>query len=143
MYPESASEPTFLRSGAQLVERAADGDVVALEHEVVAVLLLGMADRRRAQLEVVDVEVRRRARDPRRSVDHLLAQVEEQPLVVVEGHRAFGEPAEQRHPVEALLELDPDVGEPVGERVGAGAASVGLVANVVSVVMPMLLAAVG
>jgi hypothetical protein len=83
---------------------------------VVPVLLLGVLDRSRSQLEVIDVEAGCRTRDPRRAVDHLLPQVEQQPQVVLERDGAVVEALQHGHLGQVVLELEPDVAEALEER---------------------------
>ncbi len=85
----------------------AAGGVVAFDHHEVAVLLGGVADRGAAQVEQVDGEVRGGAGDPAGPVRDLLAQVEQEPPVVLDGGGALTQAAHHRDLVEALLELLP------------------------------------
>ena len=77
------------RLGARIARLRADdcevatgGDVVELEHLVVAVLVVRVADDRGANVRVVAIEARRAAADPARAFDDLRPQVQQQSLVV-------------------------------------------------------------
>ena len=83
IHADSASLPMFFGGAADVGDVAADALVVAFEHLEVAVLFARVRDEQAAQREVFGVHLRRRARDPARPLDHLLAQVQQQQLVVV------------------------------------------------------------
>lgn len=87
---------------------AAGRHVVGLQHLVVAVLLPGVLDHHRAHVGEVALEARGAAGDPARALDHLLAQVAQQPAVVLVGEAVALQALEDRHPAELALEVEPD-----------------------------------
>jgi hypothetical protein len=88
------------------------------------VLVGGVPDGGAAQPEQLDREVRGGERDPPAAVDNLLAQVEQQPAVVLQRRRSVLDPADDRHPGQRALQLRPDFGQ-FAEHPGNGWGVVG------------------
>jgi hypothetical protein len=106
MKADNAAEPMF--AGVEHRRRVtAHRRVVALQQLKVLMLVRGVPDGGAAQREQVGREVRRGERDPPAAVHHLLAQVQQQPPIVLHGRDAVLDPADHRHPGQLPFELAP------------------------------------